>query len=172
MLLDLIDLSKLRRAVVYGVLLAVLFLFQDLLLSAFTIRGVHLMLIPAAVVAVGLFDGASWGGFFGLAAGYFMDFGYPEHVCLFAVLLPLIGFFAGVLGKYFLHKGFLSYMTLCALALVIVTFCQMFRFLFLVDTGAAAVWRTAAIQVLWSLPWAAPVYLPCKSIASRPLGDH
>ena len=68
MLLDLIDLSKLRRAVVYGVLLAVLFLFQDLLLSAFTIRGVHLMLIPAAVVAVGLFDGASWGGFFGLAS--------------------------------------------------------------------------------------------------------
>lgn len=169
MLLDLIDLSKLRRAIIYGLLLLVVFLIQDLLVSRITIRGVHPMLIPAAIVAVGLFDGGLWGGFVGLTAGIFMDMGYPEHVVLFTVLLAFAGFFSGVLGKYLLHKGFLSYMTLSILAAAVITFCQMFRFLFFTDTDSWAVLRTGLIQFLWSLPWAVPIYFPCKTIADRPL---
>ena len=37
------------------------------------------------------------------------------------------------------------------------------------ETDTAAVWRTGLIQLLWSIPWAVPVYFPCKSIADRPL---
>jgi len=169
MLLDLIDLSKLRRAIIYALLLLVIFVLQDLLVARITIRGVHAMLIPAAIVAIGLFDGGLWGGFVGLAAGVFMDMGYTEHVFLFTVLLAAVGFFAGVLGKYLFHKGFFSYMTLFAMAMIVITFCQMFRFLFLTDTAALAVIRTGLIQVLWSLPWAVPIYFPCRSIADRPL---
>ena len=66
-----------------------------------------------------------------------------------------------------LHKGFVSYITLTVVTMAVVTFCQMFRFLFFTDTNAAAVWRTGLIQLLWSLPWAVPVYFPCKSIADR-----
>lgn len=167
MLFDLIDLSKLRRGIVYALLLTVLFAVQNLLVSRITLLGVKPMLVPAAVVAIGLFDGGLWGGFVGLAAGYFTDMGYPEHVVLFTVLLAAAGFFAGVLGKYLLHKGFVSYLVLTVLTLCIVTFCQMFRFLFFSGTAAWAVWRTGLIQVLWSLPWAVPVYFPCKSIAGR-----
>ena len=167
MLYDLIDLSKLRRAIMYALLLAVLFIVQDLILSHITVFGVRAMLIPAAVVAVGLFDGGLWGGFVGLAAGYFCDMGYAEHVVLFAVLFACIGFSSGVLGKFLFHKGFLSYVVLCAVALAVVTFCQMFRFLFFTDTNTAAVWRTGLIQLLWSLPWAVPIYFPCKSIAEH-----
>lgn len=169
MLLDLIDLTKLRRAVVYGLLLVVIFTLQDLLIGRITLRGVHPMLMPAAVVAVGLFDGGLWGGFVGLAAGFFMDMGYPEHVCLFTVLFTAAGFFSGVLGKYLLHKGFISYMALFTVCMAAVTFCQMFRFLFFTDTDTRAVLRTGLIQFLWSLPWAVPVYFPCKSIADRPI---
>lgn len=172
MLLDLINLSKLRRAVAYAILLVVLFVVQDLLVSHITIRGVSALLVPAAVVAVGLYDGGLWGGFVGLAAGLFSDFGYSGHVFLFTVALSAEGFFAGVLGKYLLHRGFVSYITLTALALAIVTFCQMFRFLFFTDTAVWAVWRTGLIQLFWSLPWAVPVYFPCRSIASRPMDDR
>ena len=167
MLLDLIDFSKLRRAIIYGLLFLVLFVLQDLILSRITLFGIHPMLIPGAVVAIGLMDDASWGGTTGLAAGYFMDMGYPEHTVLFAVLLAAIGFFTGVLGKYLFHRGFTSYVVLLLLALAIVTFSQMFRFLFFTDTAAWTVWRTGLIQILWSLPWSLPVYLPCKSIADR-----
>ena len=93
MLLDLINLSKLRRAIVYALLFLVLFVLQDLLVSHITVLGVHALLIPAAVIAVGLFDGGAWGGFIGLAAGYFCDLGYSDQTVLFTVLFPAIGFF-------------------------------------------------------------------------------
>lgn len=171
MLLDLIDLSKLRRAIVYALVLAIVFIVQDLLVARIPLWGVRPMLIPAAVVAIGLFEGGLWGGFVGLAAGYFMDLGYIENTVLFTILLTVIGFFSGVLGKYLLHKGFLSYMTLVLAAMILVTLIQMFSFLFFTDTNAWAVWRTGLVQILWSLPWAVPLYFPCRSIAARPMGS-
>lgn len=171
MLLDLIDLSKLRRAIVYTLLLAVLFICQDLLVARIALFGVRAMLIPAAVVAIGLFEGGLWGGFLGLAAGYFFDLGYTEQTVLFTLLLTAIGFFSGVLGKYLFHKGFVSYMVLVLTAMTLITLIQMFRFLFFTDTNAWAVWRTGLIQILWSLPWAVPIYFPCKAIAARPMGS-
>lgn len=171
MLLDLIDLSKLRRAIVYALALAIVFIVQDLLAARIPLWGVRPMLIPAAVVAIGLFEGGLWGGFVGLAAGYFMDLGYIENTVLFTILLTVVGFFSGVLGKYLLHKGFLSYMTLVLAAMILVTLIQMFSFLFFADTNAWAVWRTGLVQILWSLPWAVPLYFPCRSIAARPMGN-
>ena len=170
MLLDLIDLSKLRRTIVYLLVLAGLFILQDLVVSQITILGVRAILIPAAVVAIGLFEGAPWGGLLGLAAGYFADMGYAQQLVLFTILFPAAGFASGVLGKYMLHKGFVSYIALMLVTLAAVTFFQMFRFLFFVSTDTWAVWRTGIIQLVWSLVWAVPIYFPCKIIASRPLG--
>ena len=169
MLFDLIDLSKLRRVIVYALVFLVLFILQDLLVARITVFGVRAMLIPAAVVAIGLFDGGLWGGLLGLAAGLFSDMGCAEHTVLFTVLFAAAGFFSGVLGKYLLHKGFVSYIVLFVITMAVTTLCQMFPFLFFTDTDTAAVWRTGLIQLLWSIPWAVPVYFPCKSIAARPL---
>ena len=169
MLLDLIDLSKLRRGIIYALLFLVLFVLQDLVISHITVFGVRALLIPAAVVAIGLLDGGAWGGFAGLAAGFFCDMGLSEQTVLFTILFAAIGFFCGALGKYLLHKGFVSYLVLTLIALAIITFCQMARFLFFTDTDALAVYRIGLIQVLYSLAWAVPIYLPCRSIASRPM---
>ena len=183
MLLDLIDLSKLRRAIVYGLLLIAVLILQNMVVSRITLFGVRAVMVPAMVMAVGLFEDGVWGGFVGLAAGYFADLGYSNHVVLFTVLLPAAGFLAGVLGKYMLHKGFLSFLALMLTVMTVITFCQMFRFLFMVSDDAQlfhslyfpgssswAVWRTGLLQILWSLVWAVPIYFPCKLIASRPMG--
>ncbi len=183
MLLDLIDLSKLRRAIVYGLLLAGLFLIQNQIAARVTVLGVHAMVIPSAVVAISLFEDGLWGGMVGLAAGYFSDMVYADHVVMFTVLLPALGFFTGALGKYMLNKTFVSYMVLALAALSLTAFCQMFRFLFLLDADAKAfqalymgalgfrrVLSTGIAQTLWSLVWAIPLYFPCKLIASRPMG--
>ena len=182
MLLDLIDLSKLRRAIVYALLLAGLFILQNLILSRITVFGVHALIVPAAVVAIGLFEDGLWGGMVGLAAGYFSDMA-TQNVAMFTVLLAAAGFLSGALGKYMLHKGFMSYITLALIVLALAAFCQMFRFLFLADADAKAfhslylggtfawrVLRTGLIQTAWSLVWAVPIYFPCKLIASRPMG--
>ena len=183
MLLDLIDLSKLRRAIVYGAMLAVVLVLQNLIVSRIPLFGIHALLIPAAVVAVGLFEGGLWGGFVGLAAGYFSDMAYTDHVVLFTILLPAVGFFIGALGKYMLQKGFVSYLVMVFLTLTAVAFCQMFRTLFLAGSDAQAfrslyfsgryywiVLRTGLLQTLWSLVWSMPIYLPCKLIAAHPMG--
>lgn len=169
MFLDLIDLSKLRRAIVYSVVLALVLILQDLFVARITIRGVTAMLVPAAVVAIGLFEGGTWGGLLGLAAGYFCDMGYSEQLILFTVLFATVGFFSGVLGKYLFNRGIVSYLALFLLMMALITACQMFPFLFFTDTEAWAVWRTGLIQIGWSLPWAVPIYFPVKSIAARPL---
>lgn len=171
MLLDLIDLSKLRRAIVYALVLAVVFIFQDLLVARLPLFGVRAMMIPAAVVAIGLFEGGAWGGFIGLAAGYLMDRGYTEQTVLFLILFTAIGFFSGVLGKYLFHKGFVSYLVLTTAAMLLISAAQVFRFLFFTDTSAWAVWRTGLLQILWSIPWAIPIYFPCKAIAAHPMGS-
>lgn len=183
MLLDLIDLSKLRRGIVYGLLLAAGLILQNMIVSRITLLGVRAMLIPALVVGVGLFEGGVWGGVLGLAAGYFTDMGYSGTVVMFTVLLPAAGFFAGVLGKYMLHKGFVSYLFLTLLALAVIAFCQMFRFLFMVSDdamgflrlylGGGTAWpvlRTGLLQTVWSLALSVPVYFPCRRIAARPMG--
>ena len=183
MLLDLIDLSKLRRAIVYGFLLAAAFILQNLIFNRIALFGIKPLLIPSVVVGVGLFEGGVWGGFIGLAAGYFADMATAGHVVLFTVLLPTVGFFTGVLGKYMLHRGLMSYVTLCLLTLALAAFCQMFRFLFFVGEDAMAflrlylpgrelwpVWRTGLLQTAISLFWALPIYIPCKYIAARPMG--
>ena len=167
MLLDLIDLSKLRRAIVYALLFLVLFVLQDLLVSHIRVMGVRALFVPAAVAAIGLLDGGGWGGFVGLAVGFFSDMGCADQTVLFTVLYPFLGFFSGVLGQYLLRRGFLSYMALSAVCLAIITFCQMFRFLFFTDTDPAAVYRIGLIQVLYSLAWSVPVYFPCRAIAVR-----
>lgn len=182
MLLDLIDLSKLRRTIVYGVMLAVVLILQNLILSQIAPFGVKPLLIPAVVAAVGLFEGGVWGGLVGLAAGYFTDMS-TQHVVLFTVLLPTVGFFAGVLGKYMLHRGFFSFVVLAALALAVTAFCQMFRFLFLASDDTRQflqlylpgretwpVWRMGILQTVFSLVWSLPLYFPCKIIAARPMG--
>ena len=182
MLLDLIDLSKLRRAIVYGVLLAVVFILQNLILSQAALFGVKPLLVPAVVAGVGLFEGGVWGGFVGLAAGYFADMG-TQNVVMFTVLMPAEGFFAGVLGKYMFHRGFMYFVVLALLALAVTAFCQMFRFLFLVSEDTRAflsvylpgreswpVLRMGLLQTLIGLVWSLPLYFPCKLIAARPMG--
>ncbi len=172
-LIDLIDLSRLRRSIVYGLVLLGLFILQALFVSKLPLLGVRAMLVPAFVVAVGLWEGGLWGGLVGLAAGYFMDLGYSEQTVLFTVLFPMLGFFSGMLGKYLLHKGFVSFITLALCGLCVITFCQMFRFLFIADTVSRwAVWRTGIIQVLWSIVWSIPVYFPIRRIASKPMGNR
>ena len=171
MLLDLINLAKLRRAVIHALLLAVLFLIQNLLGAYVTPLGVGAMFIPAAVVCVALFEGGVWGAMFGLAAGYFADMGFAENTVLFTVLFAVIGYLTGVFGKYVLRRAFITALVLSAAALVLTAFCQMFPFLFFSGTKIGAVLKTGALQVLWSLPFVPLIYYPCRSIAGHDLTE-
>lgn len=169
MLYDLIDLEKLRRACVYGLMLLILFLLQNVLLANVAPLGVRAVFVPVSVVCVGLFEGGVWGAMYGLAAGYFTDMAQSETTVMFMILLTAAGYFTGVLCRYELRRGFVTALVLSALVLSACALCQMFHFLFFTDTRAWPVLRTGLLQVLWSLPFVAVIYYPCRAIAGRDL---
>ncbi|HBD86211.1 MAG TPA: hypothetical protein DC001_02145, partial [Clostridiales bacterium] len=69
MLWDLINMDKLRRGLIYAVYMLLVLLLQNAVFSRIVIFGTKAMLVPAAVVAVGMFEGGVWGAVFGLFTG-------------------------------------------------------------------------------------------------------
>jgi len=170
MIFDLINLAKLRRAFVYGLMLLVLFLLQNVLLAGVAPGGVHALFVPVSVVCVALFEGGVWGALYGLAAGYFLDLGMADSTVLFLLILPIIGFFGGLLCHYVLRRGFLTALVLSGATLILTALCQMFPFFFS-GTRVWAVLRTGFLQALWSLPFLLIIYYPCRFIAQRDMTE-
>ena len=165
MLLDIVNIEKVRRALVYtGLMLLVLFV-QNIILSRISIFGVHALIVPIAVVAVGFFEGGVWGGVFGLVIGLFCDMNLNDAPVLLTVIFPIIGFASGASVMFFVNKRFFSFFFVCLAALLLTALCQMFRFIAIADTNILPVLVTAALQTLWALPFTFAVYYPCRALS-------
>lgn len=165
MLLELINIEKVRRAIVYlGVLLAVV-LVQNVLLSHVSVLGTHAFIAPVAIVAVGFFEGGVWGGVFGLAMGLFSDMHYNDTQVLLVIIFPIIGFISGAVAMFFVNKRFFSYFFVSFAALLLTAVCQMFRFVAIENANFLPVLTVAGIQTLLSLPFTFAVYYPCQKLS-------
>lgn len=164
MLWDLVNFQKIKRALLYALYMSLVLLVQDALFSNISIFGVRAMFVPAAAVAVGMFEGGVWGAVFSLALGFLADISFG-NTALFVALFPCIGFASGALSRYLVNRRFFAYMCLALLALALTA---AFQFLGLALEGQslpALAW-VGLWQVVFSLPVAALLYFPCKAIAS------
>ena len=80
---DLINKEKIHRVLWCALYMAVTVALQTTVFAHIALFGVHAMFVPAVVVAVGMFEGGTWGAVFGLVTGYFCAMGYPETGLLF-----------------------------------------------------------------------------------------
>lgn len=158
---------KTRRGVLYALYLFAALLVQNVILSHVALFGVRAMFLPALVVAAGLFEGGWGGGLFGLAAGILSDLFFGSQSVLFTVLFPVMGFVSGFLGDFYLNKRLFTYCILGAAALLIAAVAQMFALLVAGGQGTGALWGTALLQTLWSLPFLFPSYYLCRSFPWR-----
>ena len=71
-----INVGKILR---YGLYLLVLLIAQNILFTQLRLLGVCPMVLPAAAVAMGMFEGATWGPLFSLLLGYFADMAFIEN---------------------------------------------------------------------------------------------
>lgn len=148
-----------RLLLKYGLYMFLVLICQTMLFTEFRILGVCPMVLPAAAVAVGMFEGGTWGAVFGLIMGVFADMAYVESTILFTVLLPAVAFAAGFISHFFINRRFFAFMGAAALGLLFTAVAQMLG-TFARDGWSGAMVRTVVLQTLWSLPPAVLTYFP------------
>lgn len=148
-----------KRILKYALFMYLCLLCQNMLLTKVRPLGVCPMMLPAVAVAVGMFEGATWGTVFSLIMGIFADMAFVENTILFTVLFPAIAFFSGFMAQFFVNRRFFAYMGMALLGSAVTAFVQA------ATTAAGDAWSgamisTAVLQTLWSVPLAAAVYFP------------
>ena len=154
-----INVSKLAW---YGLYLLLAQVLQNILFTQLRILGVCPLVLPAVAVAMGMFEGATWGALFSLLLGIFGDMAFVENMVFFTILLPVLSFAAGFVANFFINRRFVAYMGAAVLGLLITAAAQILR-TSASDTFSMIMLVTGLLQTLWSLPFAALAYfLPAR----------
>ena len=148
-----------RRVLLYGLYLFLALVFQTMVLTYIRPLGVCPFVLPAAAVAVGMFEGGTWGAVFGLVLGIFTDMVYVESTVTFTLLFPALAFATGFVSQFFINRRFFGFMLAAAAALLITALVQMLK-VWAADSGSTGMLSTVLLQTLWSLPPAALAYFP------------
>lgn len=156
---DLFTKEKIRKFLLYALYMFLTLGLQNMILPFVRPLDISPMVLPAAVVAVGMFEGATKGALFGLAMGIFADLNYIESVTTFTLLLPIIGFAMGFVSQFFINKRFFAYMVVCLAAFLVTGLVQLVKVLVL-DGWAFSMLTVLVVQALWSLPFAVLLYFP------------
>ena len=150
---------NLRRVLLYALYLFLALVFQTMVLTYIRPLGVCPFVLPAAAVAVGMFEGGTWGAVFGLVLGIFTDMVFVESTVTFTLLFPALAFATGFVSQFFINRRFPGFMLAAAGALLITALVQMLK-VWASDVGSPVMLGTVLLQTLWSLPPAALAYFP------------
>ena len=166
-LFDLINLSKIRRALLYGFCLLIVLTVQNNVLSRIAPLGVKAMVVPCFVVGVGMFEGGLWGGVFGIITGILCDMGSSGTTVMYLLVFAVEGFASGMLAELFVNRRLYSYMILSVGALLFLALCQTVPLWIYAGTSLGALARVGLLQALWTLPLAVPCYFACRAVGRR-----
>ena len=148
-----------RRVLLYALYLFLALVLQTMVLTYIRPLGVCPFVLPAAAVAVGMFEGGIWGAVFALILGIFTDMVFVESTVTFTLLFPALAFATGFVAQFFINRRFFGFMLAAAVALLITGLVQMLK-VWAADSGSMSMLGTVLLQTLWSLPPAALAYFP------------
>ena len=148
-----------KRLLKFALFLFLSLLAQNMVLNRVRILGVCPLVLPAVAVAVGMFEGATWGAVFSLILGIFADMAYIENTITFTVLFPALAFASGLVSQFFINRRFFAFMGLASVACLATAVVQMVATM-VGDTWSPVMLRTVALQTIWSVPPAVLAYFP------------
>lgn len=158
----LISRIKIGRVLKYLLYMFLVLVLQTMAITQVRPAGVCAFVLPAAVVAVGMFEGSVWGTLFGLLMGLLTDMFYVESTLIYTILFPCLAFAAGFVAQFFLTRKFPAYIITAIAALLITGVVQMTA-TSLYDVWSFSMIRVVLLQTLWSIPVAALLYIPTAS---------
>ncbi len=147
-----------KRVLRYLLYLLLCLIVQTMLLSRTRIAGICPYALPAAAVAMGMFEGPVAGVLYSLLLGYFADMAFVENTVLFTVMFPLLAFATGFVSQFFINRRFFAFVGAAVLGLLITALGQMLH-TSTMDGFSAVMIRTVILQTLWSLPLALLAYI-------------
>lgn len=148
-----------KRVLRYALYMFLSLLAQTMLLNRVRIFGVCPMALPAVAVAVGMFEGSTWGSIFSLILGVFADMAFIENTVLFTVLFPALAFVSGFISQFYINRRFFAFMGAALAGLLITAVVQMLHTAAL-DVFSMSMIPTVLLQTLWSVPFAVLAYFP------------
>ena len=148
-----------KRVLSYALYMFLALVAQNMLFTQFRLFGTCPMVLPAVAVAVGMFQGATWGSIFALVMGIFADMAYVENTVTFTLIYPPLLLAFCFISQFFINRRFFAFMGAALAGLFVTALVQMLKTL-AADGFSMAMVGTVLLQTLWSLPPAALAYFP------------
>ena len=148
-----------KRLLKYALYMFLSLVAQNMLFTQIRPFGVCPMVLPAVAVAVGMFEGATWGAVFSLIMGIFADMAFIENTVTFTILFPALSFAAGFVSQFYINRRFFAFMGVTLAALLVTGVVQMLKTAAM-DVWAGSMITTVLLQTLWSLSPAVLAYFP------------
>ncbi len=152
---------------IYALGLLPIWVLDSLLLGHWPIFGVKPLLLPLAVAAVAVMEGATAGAGFGLAVGLLWVLSCAGSSSGMILFLVLAGMWAGIAAQYALTQGFLGCLLCSTGILAALEGLHILWGLFSQMAPFSVLLEVAGKELLCSLLWTPLVYLIFRSIFRR-----
>lgn len=156
-----------RKWTVYALGLLPIWLLDAYILPRMPLWGTVPMLLPLAVAAVAVLEGAYAGTGFGLAVGLLWELAYPEGFGGLVFYLALAGMAMGAVSQYALSQSFAGCLICSAGVLGVLDLLRVARGLLVDLASLSDLLQVAAPEFFWSLAWTPLVWLLFRSIYRR-----
>lgn len=159
--------NLIHKWLVYALGILPIWLLDAFILPRYPLWGITPMLLPPAVVAVSVLEGAYAGTGFGLGVGLLWELAYPGGFGGLVLAMALVGTATGAAAQYVLSQSLPGCLLCTASVLVLLDSLRVIRGLITETASFPVLIQIAAPECLLSLAWTPVVYLLFRTIYRR-----
>lgn len=153
-----------HKWLVYALGLLPVWLLDAYILPRYPLYGASPMLLPLAVAAVAVLEGAYSGTGFGLGVGLLWELAYPGGFGGLVFFLALAGMAMGGVSQYALSQTFVGCLICAAGTVGLLELLRVARGLLTNTAPLSALLEAAAPEFLWSLAWTPLIWLLFRAV--------